>query len=296
MFKIQFEANTVVAFIIFSTLFTIGIKLLFFQDANLGRRAGRFVLVNIKNDINKILYNDKLEKELVELGFKISFIKYFKPYQIARYSILLVTLFIFLFKSYMATSSLSSVVFILIMFLLSNPRLKYGKYWTVFGHVMKSLEEEHRKKKDMELSSIIIQLQNVAVSQKDEPTTLSHMLLSIIRFTKYTRTAFVKMLSYLDQGKEEEAKNAFISEIDTSLGKDLAYILIEMDQIEPVEIINQLKLLEDRVIKENLANKNKTEEMYSNFMYLVPIALCFIVLLNFLMIVLNIVTEGIAAF
>ncbi len=122
------------------------------------------------------------------------------------------------------------------------------------------------------------------------------MLSRVVRFAKYTKIAFIKMISYLDQGREEQARNAFISEIDTSLGKDLAYILIELDRIEPSKVINQLKLLEDRVRKENLAHKNNTEEFYSNLMYIVPTALCFIILLNFLMIVLNLVTSNTIAF
>ncbi len=294
--KIQFEAYSVLALIIFIMLFYTGINLIFFQGLNSGRKSGRFVLVNIKNDLNKILYNDNLEKEFIDSGFKISFINYYKRYQAARYTVFLAVLFTLLLKAYNSTISVSSIITVCIIFFASSPKLKLGKHWTPFGQAMRILNDDYKKKQDAELSSIIIQLQNIAVSQKDEPTTLSHMLSGLIRFTKYTRTAFIKMLSYLDQGREEQARNSFIREIDTSLGRDLAYILIELDRIEPSEVVNQLKLLEDRVRKENLVNKNNTEELYSNLMYIVPTALCFIILLNFLMIVLNIVTSDTIAF
>jgi len=294
--RFQFEPYSVLAIIIFTTLFYTGINLLFFQGLNRSKKSSRFVLINLKNDFNRMLYNDKIEQEFIDSGFKISFVNHYKRYQLGRYSIFLIILYILVLKAFNSTISISTIFIICLIFFATNPKIKLGKHWTLFGHAMRFFNDEYKKKQDVELSSIIIQLQNIAISQRDEPTTLSHMLSRVVRFAKYTKIAFIKMISYLDQGREEQARNAFISEIDTSLGKDLAYILIELDRIEPSKVINQLKLLEDRVRKENLAHKNNTEEFYSNLMYIVPTALCFIILLNFLMIVLNLVTSNTIAF
>lgn len=296
MLKFQFEPYSVLAVIIFTTLFYTGINLLFFQGLNRSKKSSRFVLINLKNDFNRMLYNDKIEQEFIDSGFKISFVNHYKRYQLGRYTIFLIILFILILKAFNSTISISTIFIICLIFFATSPKIKLGKHWTLFGHAMRFFNDEFKKKQDVELSSIIIQLQNIAISQRDEPTTLSHMLSRVVRFAKYTKIAFIKMISYLDQGREEQARNAFISEIDTSLGKDLAYILIELDRIEPSKVINQLKLLEDRVRKENLAHKNNTEEFYSNIMYIVPTALCFIILLNFLMIVLNLVTSNTIAF
>ncbi len=294
--RFQFEPYSVLAIIIFTTLFYTGINLLFFQGLNRSKKSSRFVLINLKNDFNRMLYNDKIEQEFIDSGFKISFVNHYKRYQLGRYSIFLIILYILVLKAFNSTISISTIFILCLIFFATNPKIKLGKHWTLFGHAMRFFNDEYKKKQDVELSSIIIQLQNIAISQRDEPTTLSHMLSRVVRFAKYTKIAFIKMISYLDQGREEQARNAFISEIDTSLGKDLAYILIELDRIEPSKVINQLKLLEDRVRKENLAHKNNTEEFYSNLMYIVPTALCFIILLNFLMIVLNLVTSNTIAF
>ncbi len=296
MLRFQFEPYSVLAIIIFTTLFYTGINLLFFQGLNRSKKSSRFVLINLKNDFNRMLYNDKIEQEFIDSGFKISFVNHYKRYQLGRYSIFLIILYILVLKAFNSTISISTIFIICLIFFATSPKIKLGKHWTLFGHAMRFFNDEYKKKQDVELSSIIIQLQNIAISQRDEPTTLSHMLSRVVRFAKYTKIAFIKMISYLDQGREEQARNAFISEIDTSLGKDLAYILIELDRIEPSKVINQLKLLEDRVRKENLAHKNNTEEFYSNLMYIVPTALCFIILLNFLMIVLNLVTSNTIAF
>jgi len=294
--RFQFEPYSVLAVIIFTTLFYAGINLLFFQGLNRSKKSSRFVLINIKNDLNRMLYNDKIEQEFIDSGFKISFVNHYKRYQLGRYTIFLIILFILVLKAFNSTISISTIFIICLIFFATSPKIKLGKHWTLFGNAMRFFNDEYKKKQDVELSSIIIQLQNIAISQRDEPTTLSHMLSRVVRFAKYTKIAFIKMISYLDQGREEQARNTFISEIDTSLGKDLAYILIELDRIEPSKVINQLKLLEDRVRKENLAHKNNAEEFYSNLMYVVPTALCFIILLNFLMIVLNLVTSNTIAF
>ena len=296
MLKYQLEPYSVLAVIVFTILIYTGISLMFFQGLNSSKKSSRFLLINMKNDFNKILYNDKLEQELVESGFKISFVSYYKKYQIVRYIIFLTVLFVMILKAFNSTISVSTIFITCLLFFATSPKVKLGKYWTLFGHAMKLLDDDYKKKQDIELSSIIVQLQNIAISQKDEPTNLSYMLTRVVRFAKYTKMAFIKMISHLDQGREEEARNSFIREIDTSLSKDLAYILIELDCIEPSEVINQLKLLEDRVRKENLIHKNNKEEFYSNLMYIVPTVLCFVILINFLMIILNLVTSNTIAF
>lgn len=296
MLKLQLEPYSILAVIIFTILFYMGIKLTFFQGINISTKSSRFLLINIKSDFNRLLYNDKLEQELIDSGFKISFISYYKKYQIIRYTVFLFILMVMILRAFNSAVSVTTILATCLLFLATSTKVKLGKHWTLFGHAMKALNDDYKKKQDLELSSIIIQLQNIAISQKDEPTTLSYMLSRVVRFAKYTKIAFIKMISNLDQGREEEARNTFIREVDTSLGKDLAYILIELDRIEPSEVINQLKLLEDRVRKENLTHKNNKEEFYSNLMYIVPTALCFIILINFLMIVLNLVTSSTIAF
>ncbi|QSX05471.1 hypothetical protein JYG23_12410 [Sedimentibacter sp. zth1] len=166
-----------------------------------------------------------------------------------------------------------------------------NNHWIPFRFIAKQIDLNLKKKQDIELSSIIIQLQNIAVSQQDEPTSLSYMLTRIVRFTKYTKTAFIKMISYVDQAKEEEAKVAFINEIDTPLARDLAHILIQLDSIKPVEVVKQLNALEERVRNDNITTKNQKEELYSDIMYIMPTILCFIILMNFLKIILNIITN-----
>ncbi len=292
MISFKFEPFALLAIIVFSVLVCLGVNLIFFQGSSSSKRAGRFIFINIKNDLSKALDNSRIEQEFLDSGLKTTFHEYYKRYQFFRYLIFFTVLVVLIIKAILTSITFLTISIFAVLFLVTSTKLKIGKHWTLFGHAMRMFDNEYKKKQDIELSSIIIQLQNIAVSQKNEPTTLSYMLSRVVRFANYTKTAFVKMLLYLDQGKVERARNEFINEVSTSLGRDLAYILIELDRIEPSEVINQLKLLEDRVRKENLTHKNNMEEFYSNIIYIVPTLLCFMILLNFLIIILNLVTSS----
>lgn len=283
---LQLDPYVLLAFLIFSTLIYNGISLLFFSSS-VTNRDKRLIFLSTKNKILKQFDENAIEQEFINAGLKISFKKYYKNYKKIRYLILIISIILLVVKATTTSISTTLIFFVIMLYFISSTNVKFGKHWTLFGYVMKKLDDDLKKKQDVELSSIIIQLQNIAVSQKDEPTTLTYMLSRVVRFADHTKNAFIKMISYLDQGKEEEAREAFINEVDTRLGRDLAYILIELDKIDPIDVVNQLKLLEERVRSENVTNKNNKEEFYSNLMYIIPTVLCFVILMNFLNIILN---------
>jgi hypothetical protein len=192
-----------------------------------------------------------------------------------------------IYKVIFSSISTINVAIVFALAILTVPVLKFKKRWTLFGQIMRVLDKDLKKKQDIELSSIVIQLQNIAVSQEKAPTNLSSMLLRIVGFCNYTKVGFIKMISLIDQDREEEAKKAFIDEVDTILGRDLAHILIQLDKLNPAKVVEQLNLLEERIRSESLTIKNKKEEFHSNIIFLIPVVLCFVILLNFVVMMLN---------
>lgn len=160
---------------------------------------------------------------------------------------------------------------------------------------LKCIGKQHKinlqNKQNRELYTIIIQLKNMVVSQQNSPCILSYMLSKVIRFTKYTKPQFIKFITLIDLNQEKQAKKRFIEEINTPLARDLVYVLIQLDKIKPVEVVNQLDALQKRVENENITVKNKKEELYSDLMYVMPTILCFLILLNFLNILLSIINN-----
>ncbi len=285
MINLSINPYTLFAFMIFAILVFEGLYLIFFKDN--ARKDKRFAFSNLKLDLSKRIDNSSIDSEFEKHGLKISFKKYYKGYQIIRYIAIFIMIFYLIIKIILSTISTANIIIAFILVVLSTPVLKLGKRWTVFGLIMKVLDKDFKKKQDMELSSIVIQLQNIAVSQEKSPTNLSSMLSRIVGFCKYTKTGFIKMISLIDQDREEEAKEAFIDEIDTILGRDLAYILIQLDKLNPIKVVEQLNLLEERIRNENLTIKNKKEEFNSNLIYMIPVVLCFVILLNFVLMMLN---------
>lgn len=284
---IKFSVNPYVlfAFMLFSILIFEGIYLLFFKDNE--RKDKRFKLLSLRFDVSNKIDNSSIDAEFEKNGLKVSFKKYFKNYQIIRYIAILLMIAYLIYKVIFSSISTIDVAIVFVIAILTAPVLKFKKRWTLFGQIMRALDKDLKKKQDIELSSIVIQLQNIAVSQEKSPTNLSSMLLRIIGFCNFTKAGFIKMISLIDQDREEEAKQAFINEVDTILGRDLAHILIQLDKLNPAKVVEQLNLLEDRIRNESLTIKNKKEEFHSNLIYLIPVVLCFVILLNFVVMMLN---------
>jgi len=270
---------------IFAILAFEGIYLIFFKDGD--RKDKKFTLSNLRFDIGKRIDNSSTDAEFERNGLKVSFKKYFKSYQIIRYIAVVAMVVYLILKAIFSSISTINIVIVFTLVVLSAPILKFRKSWTVFGQIMRILDKDLKKKQDMELSSIVIQLQNIAVSQEKAPTNLSSMLLRIVGFCNCTKTGFVKMVSLIDQDREDEAKQAFINEVDTILGRDLAHIIIQLDKLNPAKVVEQLNLLEERIRNENLTIKNRKEEFHSNLIYMIPVVLCFVILLNFVVMMLN---------
>lgn len=270
---------------IFTILVFEGVYLIFFKDSD--RKDRRFTLSNLRFDISKRIDNSSIDAEFERNGLKVSFKKYFKSYQIIRYIAISAMVVYLILKAIFSSITTINIVIVFTLIVLSTPILKFRKRWTVFGQIMRILDKDLKKKQDMELSSIVIQLQNIAVSQEKAPTNLSSMLLRIVGFCSYTKAGFVKMISLIDQDREDEAKQAFINEVDTILGRDLAHILIQLDKLNPAKVVEQLNLLEERIRNENLTIKNRKEEFHSNLIYMIPVVLCFVILLNFVVMMLN---------
>jgi hypothetical protein len=270
---------------LFSILVFEGVYLLFFKDNE--RNDKRFKLLGLRFDISNKIDNSSIDAEFEKNGLKVSFKKYFKSYQIIRYIAILLMIVYLIYKVVFSSISTINVAIVFALAILTAPVLKFKKRWTLFGQIMRVLDKDLKKKQDIELSSIIIQLQNIAVSQEKAPTNLSSMLLRIVGFCDFTKAGFIKMISLIDQDREEEAKQAFTDEVDTILGRDIAHILIQLDKLNPVKVVEQLNLLEERIRNESLTIKNNKEESQSNLIYMIPVVLCFVILLNFVVMMLN---------
>lgn len=281
----NYKINTasILAVLIFSILVYFGFYLLFI-DENRNYNSKK-IYTDVLRLIDDQFDTYEFEKQLEDVGFNKELKSVYKPYQQFRFILFGVILFYLVIKLSHGTLSIKNIVFSIVVFLITIPIIKLGKRHTPFGIIMKYINEENKKKKDAELYGIITQLQNIAITQKDEPTTLTYMLRRIVKFSKKTKPAFIEMLKYIDINEMGKAKENFVKHIGTSLSRDFAHILIELDNIEPKKVIDQLDVLNERILNENKLNKQKNAERFSNIIYLLPTVLVFAILINFIIII-----------
>lgn len=274
--------------LIFSLFMYVGVKLLFLED--LTKISGRFYIKKISNN-RSIKHSDKYICDLLKKsGFSISLSTYYRIYQKIK---IFFTIFLFIYiirVLFTGTLYFTELIVILLVLSISLGGLKIGKYYTPVGLIFKYIDKSLKHKVDKELYSIIIQLQNISESQTTYTFNLTYILTRIIRFASLTKNAFIRMISYIDVNEIEEAKRVFeYEQLNTNLAENFINTIIQFDYIKPDEMKIQLKVLEDKARNNSIELRYKKEEFTSNLLYLMPTILCFLILMNFLRIVMNLV-------
>lgn len=208
---------------------------------------------------------------------------------------------------YLLIEGLLIICAISILFLDMNMKNRYIRYKSVvssyrgldaysrtFKKSIKKLEPINRlykryinEKKDKELYFIILQLQNIVLSKKDEQVTMIYMVSNVLKFCDYTEKAFLQFIYFYNLDDKEAAVEAFRDHIPSNIARDLIYIISEMDNLDPRKVMDQFSVLEDRVKMDMNMKKNIMEEKLSNFLYVLPVCLCFLIMLNFVLIIMQ---------
>lgn len=292
--SIYINSYSLLAIVIFSILVFECIDKLFMVESNKYnyKRMGRFFVHKINNKINKTKNKNNISKMIEDNNFSSYLLD--KVVWIIRIRYILITIIFFILVLKCIHRNIDSFIVVLasLLYIITIPRVKIKSIYMPFGILLKKLNESISFKQDLEISIVITQLKNIIVSQTTTLVSLSYMLTKVIIFTKHTRKTFIKTISLLDLGKEDEAKDTFYKELSTTLAKDFAYIFIKYDYLNPKETINQLEVLEERIYGKNISIKNKKQELYSNLLYILPTMLCFLILLNFIKIILNIIMSN----
>lgn len=207
-------------------------------------------------------------------------------YNLIRISILSFFIMIIIISLFREESNfLNNIVTLTILIIILIPQTKFAGRKTPFGILMKFLKEYNEKAKNEEIYRAIIQLKNIAIAQKDTPLGGEYIILHLLKFTKKTKGVFSKMLSLWRLGEEKEATEYFSKEINTKLAKEFSGILLKLDQINPIELVENLELYQSHIREEKATARLKQQETISNIVYMPIIASAFAILLNFVLIV-----------
>lgn len=173
---------------------------------------------------------------------------------------------------------------ILIGYLITTPALNIGKKNSPFLAILSMIKTIQNRKKDTEIYRILIQLKNIAITQKDKPYSADYTINQLIKFSRLTKKALINFLMFYNLGKEEEAYERFTNDIHTKMGNEVGMILLKLDKLNPLELMNQIDIIKERTREKHITEKHRKQNTVSDFIYLPIIIPVFILFLNFIMI------------
>lgn len=236
----------------------------------------------ISDDIHNRLSNSELDKQLFDAGVGLTAFSYNLLRLGFTVGVLVVGIMAVIRQG---DDALKYIIIATAIYLATTPRIRFNHFTTPFGWALEAIKSEFEAKKDLEVYRAITQLKNLAIAQQAKPLGADFIISQLLKFTKVTKPIFSQTLSLWRLGKEKEAQNYFATAIGTKLGGEFANVLVKLDQINPVELVDQLLLYQTHVKEERVTKILDKQERRSNIIFIPVLALAFTILMNFVMIV-----------
>ncbi|MGD9677613.1 MAG: hypothetical protein AB7V16_04475 [Vulcanibacillus sp.] len=143
----------------------------------------------------------------------------------------------------------------------------------------------YKNKLNNEIYRCISQLKNIAITRKNNSLSSDFLLEQLSKFTKKLKPIFNQMIALWSIGKKEEACSYFEEAIGTKEAEQLSNVFRKLDNLFPVELYNQIVLLQEAMKKERETSKLAANENKSNIIYFIVIVTSVIVMTNFVVVV-----------
>ncbi|QUI21262.1 hypothetical protein HZI73_02730 [Vallitalea pronyensis] len=239
--------------------------------------AFRYTTMKRKKDTS---HYEIMHKYFFDAGWQINM----QQYNRIRYILFAALTLIIGYTFYESSRLRVMVALLLSIYWISMPVLKWGNKDSPLVMFLKFLQKIYNKKKDVEIYRILIQLKNIAVTQQEKPYSADYVINQLIKFADTTKNGFIQFLMYYNTGREEEAYEGFLRHIPTKMGSEVAAILLKLDKLQPMEMVEQINMVKERIRENHITQKHKKQNQISDLIYLPIIAPVFILFLNFIMI------------
>lgn len=246
----------------------------------LKKRVKRFY--KLVNNLQKDYENNNLSKEMKNAGIPINLFHY----QVLRVVLLsLFILMILISKIKGGEFSAIQILTTIILFLVTTPRKNILGKKTPFQMIIDVSLNNKRTKYNQELYMSISQLKTTFLIKKDKPPSSDFILEQVRKYTRETREIFNQMMNLWMIGQKELAVQYFENEIGTKEAQKLGQVFLKLDDLNPIEMKQQLEAYQEIYRTEKETKKLKENENKSNMLFMFVVATCFIVLMNFLVVV-----------
>ncbi len=170
-------------------------------------------------------------------------------------------------------------------FLLTVPRSSLKGMKMPFFYFNKLFCQYERRKADSELLEIIGFLKNLVTLQSRNSVGAEYIIAELASVAEFTKPAFHMMLNKLRMNRKAEAYEAFSSAIDTDLGRDMAHLLIELDELKPRDLQEVLLMQQRQAQSIKSTRIKRSDETISVLVYLPVIAAIMVIFLDFIVLI-----------
>jgi len=277
---------SIIYYVFLLFIFINGIHLLLTLRKNKGHAYIKFrrnLLKDTRREVKKKLDDPKASRLLFESGLIIDSI----TYNSWRYMLLLGFIagqIIIWVSGGIISPKRVGVAFLIFMFTAPIDEILGRK--TVFGYVIALIKQYRKDQIDKEIFETMTQLKNLCIAQAHMPLSGDYLIEQLLKFTKMTKPAYTKLLSLWRLGYEKEACKVFGDMLDTKMSRELSNVLVKLEVMNPAELSEHLELFQNHVREERMTLYLKKQEAISYVLYAPVIASAFMIMLNFMIIVI----------
>lgn len=240
--------------------------------------------------IDSFLCNDNLDKVFLSSGLNITSV----TYNLLRYIVIIVWLLI-IFLSYMLNGYINpfQILFLIAVIMITKPVMKFLGQRSPFNYIITIITKEFKHKKNQEIYRAFSQLKNLSIISAHTNIGSDFIIQELMKMTKITKPIFATTLRLWRENERQDAMDYFAAALDTREGSELANIFLKLDDLGPDELREQIALCQNIFSEERRTNKEKRNENRSYVLYAFVITSIFIILFNFVVMIVYINTADV---
>lgn len=260
----------------------VSINLAFYhllKDEKVKIRKNRYG--QLKDLIRKTVNEEKLKPDLKKSDFRISMVSY----QLIRYLLIVFGfIYFFFFQKLLMHEKLNTVTiafFILLVF-ASAPVSKIGRWQSPFRWFLQKVTESRQERTVNEMYQGLIQLKNLITVHRDHPPGTLYILEQLQGFAKFNKGLYGDMIQLWQIGKEEEACEILTQGLGPKEGPHITSIFLKMNQINPIELKKNIKLILEMIKRERETKKIRNNQLKGYFIYAIVLVAIMSIFKNFM--------------
>ncbi|WP_214483773.1 hypothetical protein [Bacillus sp. SM2101] len=202
------------------------------------RYRGRAIQQVRKNKLKETLHQPHVDQLFKQMGLP-DYITSLRVNQL-RLVLMLYPTVGFIIEMISDTDVISNItaISLAIIAIQLEPRRYFAMYY-----ILTWVRKSYNAKKNNEVYQLFTDIKSEFITKQGQPINMYHLMYNLIPYYETIKATLEKMLPYLRDKKQKEAWDLFEEEIGTKEAKNLAIVMMELENVEVKEAAH---LLENR--------------------------------------------------